>query len=181
MTPLLSVWVPGTPMPKGSLKHVGEGRMKPDNPGSLPWQEHVAAIAGNAWIERSPVLGGHGPHVGPVALSGAFLFARPPEDTSEYPIGHSGAYDGDKLIRNVADALSAHGSRGAKRCKSACRKHGGVLADDRIIVDWGKFRVRWDTQLIEVTAIGAAEREYVLGGPEFGPGGPGALITVTAL
>lgn len=146
MTPLLSVWVPGTPMPKGSLKHVGEGRMKPDNPGSLPWQEHVAAIAGNAWIRErragaemipTPV------YSGPVALSGAFLFARPAGDTSAYPIGHSGAYDGDKLIRNVADALSAHGSRGAKRCKSSCRKHGGVLADDRIIVDWGRFVVRW--------------------------------------
>lgn len=172
MTPLLSVWVPGTPKPKGSMRHVGNGAMKPDNPGSLPWQEHVAAIAGNAWIRErragaemipAPV------YSGPVALSGAFLFTRPAGDTSAYPIGHSGAYDGDKLIRNVADALSAHGSRGAKRCKSACRKHGGVLADDRIIVDWGPWRTRWADAVLE-TDSGA-----------FAPGHAGALIHVAAL
>lgn len=168
MTPLLSVWVPGTPKPKGSMRHVGEGRMKPDNPGSLPWQEHVAAIAGNAWLrdpEGRDLLGR--PHAGPVALSGAFLFARPAGDDSAYPIGHTGAYDGDKLIRNVADALSAHGSRGAKRCAGSCRKHGGVLADDRIVVDWGPFSIRW------------APETWPSGVP--GEPGPGALIEVRAL
>lgn len=170
MTPLLSVWVPGKPMPKGSMRHIGEGRMKPDNPGSLPWQEHVAAIAGNAWARQSDAAGFWRPHASPVALSGAFLFARPPGDTSAYPIGRDDAYDGDKLIRNVADALSAHGSRGAKRCASSCRKHGGVLADDRIIVRWGPFDVMWaDPNLVD-------SAEFPDWQPEVG-----AMITVTAL
>lgn len=151
------------------MRHVGNGVMKPDNPGSLLWQEHVAAIAGNAWAATHgpPGLGVFAPYAGPVALSGAFLFARPAGDTSDYPIGHSGAYDGDKLIRNVADALSAHGSRGAKRCKSACRKHGGVLADDRIIVNWGPWLVRW----ADLVGLVGERTDH----------GPGALIEVRAL
>lgn len=176
MTPLLSVWVPGTPKPKGSMRHVGNGVMRPDNPGSLPWQEHVAAVAGNAWQRNYPGNASSPcPIAGPVALSGAFLFARPPGDTTAYPIGHSGAYDGDKLIRNVADALSAHGSRGATRCKSSCRKHGGVLADDRIIVSWGPFWVRWDTPRVQPVS---SSPEVVIGESLRGPG---ALIEVRAL
>lgn len=146
------------------MRHVGQGFMKPDNPGSLPWQEHVATIAGNAWkrrVDSEPLP----PWAGPVALSGAFLFARPAGNTTAYPIGRDDAYDGDKLIRNVADALSAHSSRGAGRCKPACRKHGGVLADDRLIVKWGPFGVEWrDTW----------------DSPDF-TGGPGAWIWVGAL
>lgn len=136
MSALLSVWVPGTPRPKGSVTVNGDGRtVRPAQRESGAWQRCVALH-----VRRS--VDGTAPYVGPVSFSGVFAF-RPPErgEAGAYPMGR--AYDGDKLQRCVADALSACGSRGSAGCKPGCRKHGGLLSDDDRIVAWGPFYVVW--------------------------------------
>jgi hypothetical protein len=145
---LLSCWVPGTPKPKGSKKAIpragGKGvYLAEATAGSEAWQIHVAQIAHRHLIMDTRMGMEHIPppvYSGPAVLWVTFLFIRPPGIETTYPIGDADAYDGDKLIRNVGDALSAHGSRGA-RCKPACQKHAGVVVDDR------QFSAgRWDTQ-----------------------------------
>lgn len=145
---LLSVWVPGIPRPKGSVTpNKGGKTVRPAQAQTTSWQKCVALfVRRELKAEHRPP--GYGiEHIpppmygGPVQFSGAFLFARPKGDESAYPMGR--AYDGDKLQRCAADALSACGSRGSSVCRAGCRKHGGLLADDDRIVRWGPFDVLW--------------------------------------
>lgn len=134
---LLAVWVPGIPRPKGSVTpNKGGKTVRPAQAQTTDWQRTVALFVKRALRETS-----WPPYDGPAQFSGAFLFARPEGDESAYPMGR--AYDGDKLQRCAADALSACGSRGSSACRAGCRKHGGLLADDDRIVTWGPFDVLW--------------------------------------
>lgn len=146
VTQLLSVLVSGTPRPKGSWNVGASGKLYPAQRQSAAWQECVALFAGRGYGRLLP-------WGGPAALSVVFTFERGTAPL-DYPIGTNDGYDGDKLLRLVADALSAHGSRGSARCKPGCRKHAGVLGDDRQIADWSA-KVRWGTPgaYIEVNAL----------------------------
>lgn len=159
---LVSCWVAGTPRPKGSWTPGRNGKLRPAQAQSTDWQQHVAQTVRAGWIGREPFRGDAG-------FSAQFLIKRPmgvdviarPRPTGGVKRG--GTYDGDKLIRLVADALSACTGRGSAGCVCAAkpreRKHAGVLADDDRIADWGPFPLRW--------------------APEGGV--PGVLITVWAL
>lgn len=141
---LLAVWVPGIPRPKGSVTpNKGGKTVRPAQAQTTDWQKCVALYVRRYLPLPSPSLRPVWPSAydGPVQFSGAFLFARPEGDESAYPMGK--AYDGDKLQRCAADALSACGSRGSSACRPGCRKHGGLLADDDRIVTWGPFDVLW--------------------------------------
>lgn len=136
---LLSVWVPGIPRPKGSVTpNKGGKTVRPAQAQTTDWQRTVALFVRRYFRDwELQCL----PYDGPVQFSGAFLFERPAGNESAYPMGR--AYDGDKLQRCAADALSACGSRGSSACRPGCRKHGGLLADDDRIVRWGPFDVLW--------------------------------------
>jgi hypothetical protein len=150
---LLSVWVPGVPRPKGSYDVNRNGTLRPAQRESAAWQRTVALFVKRAIRDGGLVWQ---PYAGAVQLAGAALFARPEGNESVYPMGK--AYDGDKLLRALADGLSACGSRGSGKCTAGCRKHGALLADDDRIVTWGPFGVLWavDGQAgaqIEVTSL----------------------------
>lgn len=161
----MTIWVPGIPRPKGSVTPNRGGKtVRPAQAQTTDWQRTVALFVKRYLRERLAPGWDLGPgYDGPVHFSGAFLFARPEGDESAYPMGK--AYDGDKLMRCVADALSACGSRGSSACRPGCRKHGGLLTDDDRIVSWGQFDVLWAAPLIEVTSIGSPVREYLPGQP----------------
>lgn len=105
--------VTGTPKPKGSLKHIGRGRLVEQVSGSSPWRQAVA------WAARNQ-------HAGP-AVAGAALVefevrVEPPKSAPKrritWPTTRSSG-DIDKHARNILDALV----------------DGGVLADDSRVVE----------------------------------------------
>lgn len=105
--------VVGTPKPKGSLKHIGGGRMVEQVTGSKQWRECVA------WAARQQ----H--HGRPIDEAAAVAFevrvAAPksvPKRRTTWPATRSSG-DIDKHARNILDALV----------------DGGVLADDARVVD----------------------------------------------
>lgn len=118
---VLALWVPGRPRTKGSLKHVGRGRIVEDHRHSKPWREAIqrACVAevrrrcGDWWQ----------PVARPVLVDAVFHFERlgALAQTMPYPCVNAGIYacgDEDKLRRNVLDALEG----------------AGVLADDCWVV-----------------------------------------------
>jgi Holliday junction resolvase RusA-like endonuclease len=128
-------WVAGRPRPKGSLKPRGyrvvRGRRQPilaeDVEGSTEWRATAKTTLARQtkalwpdWRERFPLTV-------PVVVSVLFVF-EPPADpvVPGFPCGMEG--DLDKLCRNLGDAM----------------KDAGLIADDRLIVDWlasKRFRV----------------------------------------
>ena len=118
VTPVvLSMWVTGKPRPKGSWDATPNG-FKPNNVAVAAWQRHVAQVAREHYA-------GAAPQDWPMAVEVVFLFARPAEPMFDEP-ATTETGDIDKLLRAVLDALSAHNSRCARRC----RKHAGVYVDD---------------------------------------------------
>ncbi|MEU8157997.1 RusA family crossover junction endodeoxyribonuclease [Micromonospora sp. NPDC048986] len=109
----IRITVIGTPKPKGSLKHIGRGRLVEQVTGSTPWRQTVA------WAARSQ----H--HGDPIADPAVVLFevrvALPksaPKRRIIWPATRSSG-DIDKHARNILDALV----------------DGGILADDSRVVD----------------------------------------------
>lgn len=109
----LTFLVTGRPAPKGSLRHVGHGRMVEQVKGSRPWRDQVtvaAAVARDsmAWETLA----------GPVSVHAIVLIQRPKTVTREYPTTRNTG-DADKHARNLCDSLvDAH-----------------IIADDSQIVD----------------------------------------------
>lgn len=98
----LAFVVHGVPKPKGSMRHVGRGRMIEQLAGSKPWREAVKwaaleAVAAAGWTTLT----------GPVQVDVVFSFAKPksaPKGRRTWPITRSTG-DIDKLLRNCLDAL----------------------------------------------------------------------------
>lgn len=96
----LVIDVAGTPAPKGSLRHVGRGRMVEQVKGSKPWREAVAAAAGvharaQGWVTAT----------GPVEVRVEVRVLRPKSAPRRlFPVTRSSG-DIDKHSRNVLDAL----------------------------------------------------------------------------
>lgn len=126
--PILSFEVDGMPIPKGSMKHIGNGRMV-DQTKTKPWMKAVrqaamleAAIKGLAMIEV------------PVSVVVQFHFPRPLAAKNRmYPHKRS-VGDIDKLSRAVLDALQP------------TKTEPGVLADDSLVVDLLAFKRYADTE-----------------------------------
>lgn len=92
----LIVRADGTPAPKGSLRHVGHGRLVEQVKGSSPWRARVAA-AGVA------ALGARASFVGPVQVA-AVVSVPHLKTRRTWPITRSSG-DIDKHARNILDAL----------------------------------------------------------------------------
>lgn len=103
----------GDPKTKGSLKHVGRGRLVEQVEGSKSWRQHVA------WAAHSQYHG-HPLNV-PVTVEFEVRVTAPksaPRRQATLPATRSSG-DLDKHARNVLDALA----------------DGGVLADDSRVVE----------------------------------------------
>jgi Holliday junction resolvase RusA-like endonuclease len=117
--PLLSIRVLGTPRPKGSMRHVGNGRMIEQLAGSGDWRQDVITTA------HVKILGRDGfPYAGPVVVDIVLEF-RPPKKPGIYPHTRSSG-DIDKHARNILDAL----------------QDAGVIKDDAAVVNL-RVAKRW--------------------------------------
>lgn len=93
---ILDVWVPGRPTTKGSVKHIGQGRVRQSVKGSTEWAGVIRrAVAGQ--VARG--LAGFAPRDVPVQVR--VTYRMPGTDPVAERIG-----DVDKLVRNVLDALT---------------------------------------------------------------------------
>ena len=105
--------VQGIPKPKGSLKHIGRGRLVEQVAGSGTWRNQVA------WACREQYKGE--PLAAPAVVDFEVRVAAPksaPKTRVTMPATRS-SVDVDKHARNILDALV----------------DGGVLADDSRVVD----------------------------------------------
>jgi Holliday junction resolvase RusA-like endonuclease len=101
-TPLLSFRVDGTPKPKGSMRHVGNGRMVEQLAGSAPWRERVL------WAAKEAATAAALDRLdGSVWVTAHFYFTPPksaPKRRVWWPTTRTSG-DLDKLLRNLFDAL----------------------------------------------------------------------------
>lgn len=119
---ILAFSAQGKPVPKGSMKSIGNGRMV-DQTKTKPWMKAVreasmleAAVQGMGMIEV------------PVSVHIGFYFPRPLAAKNRlYPHKRS-VGDIDKLCRAVLDALQP------------TKTESGVLADDSLVVDLMAFK-----------------------------------------
>jgi crossover junction endodeoxyribonuclease RusA len=128
---LLDIFVLGTPRPKGSMRHVGHGRMVEQHGHSTDWRTTIVQAAHDA-VSHAPddpwtrvLLPGY-PHTGPVAVTVELRFTKPksaPKTKVTYPSTRSTG-DSDKQARNVLDAL----------------QDAGVFKDDAQVVDLIVFK-----------------------------------------
>lgn len=106
-------WVPGVPVPKGSLRHVGGGRLIESAKGLADWRKAIADAAWTYRLEQTP-------WDGPVRVDLAFYFPRPQShykanDRScelrvNAPRLPSKRPDLDKAVRAVLDAITDSGA-----------------------------------------------------------------------
>lgn len=109
--PILDVFVPGAAKPKGSLRHVGHGRMVEQLAGSPTWRGAVREVAHKAVrCCDKPTCGdlkpGY-PAAGGIEVRVRLFFAKPksaPKTRTIQPVTRSSG-DIDKHARNVLDAL----------------------------------------------------------------------------
>lgn len=114
----LIAFVPGVPAPKGSLRHVGGGRMIEQVKASAPWRERV-----NERIREAAELQEYThTKAEAVEVSLRFIVPRPANAKRRLWPFTRGSGDVDKLSRNVLDAISD------------TRKAPGVLRDDSCVV-----------------------------------------------
>lgn len=103
----LTFVVHGSPKAKGSMRHVGHGRMVEQLAGSKPWREAVKWAALQAIAGREGTGDPFATLSGPVVVEVVFSFAKPksaPKNRRTWPITRSSG-DVDKLLRNLLDAL----------------------------------------------------------------------------
>lgn len=114
MSEILTIFVPGSkPKPKGSLRHVGRGRMVEQVTGSKDWRTAVVAacmaqVINNETGLLARILKPGYPSVAEVECELTFWFERPKSRPTGGPCtGSTG--DLDKLMRNIGDALQDAG------------------------------------------------------------------------
>lgn len=119
----MRVFVPGTPAPQGSKRHVGRGVMVESSKRVGPWRERVALVVSNAWTDElgepmPPILAGV-----PVVLKIRFLFRR--------PRGHFGTGRNADVLKTGAPRLPATRPDVDKLVRAVLDGMTGVvLADD---------------------------------------------------
>lgn len=97
--PGIVITVHGSPKPKGSMRHVGKGRMVEQVTGSKPWREAVK------WAALETVTGA--PLEGPLLAEITYTVPKPasaPKTRTSWPVTRSSG-DVDKVARNCLDAL----------------------------------------------------------------------------
>lgn len=128
--------VAGIPTPKGSLRHVGNGRLV-EQTKVKPWMSAIRGAAGAAIHDRQIDV--------PVAIGIEFYFPRPKAAKNRlYPHMRS-VGDIDKLCRAVLDGLQP------------TKTEHGPLLDDSLVVDlWAKKRYTvdgWVGALIQIDEL----------------------------
>lgn len=119
----LVIHVEGMPIPKGSMRHVGNGRMV-DQTKTKPWMKAVRTAA----LTEASARGITEMIDVPVSVFIEFYFPRPAAAINRlYPHKRS-VGDIDKLSRAVLDALQP------------TRTEKGILTDDSIVVDLLAFK-----------------------------------------
>ena len=106
---------PGVPVPQGSMRHVGGGRIIHSNPQLRAWRATVAAHAVAAIVRSERHTDARCPATGPVDLRVVFTFPRPRNHYRTGKFAHmlrgvaprlmSTGPDLDKLVRAIGDAL----------------------------------------------------------------------------
>lgn len=138
----------GTPKPKGSLKHIGNGRMAEQVEGSKPWREKVADAGHAAMLSgrlgRGPAR--RPPLDGPLAVEITVTVAKPksaPKRRETFPDTRSSG-DADKLARNILDALADARviTDDARVVELACRKRYPGQHPDALARPGAVIRVR---------------------------------------
>jgi Holliday junction resolvase RusA-like endonuclease len=102
--------VPGQPIPQGSMRHVGGGRIVSKNPKLKKWRERIAKVVNEQ-------VGSPG-HTDPMSVTVLFQLQKPESAKRDYPTVPP---DLDKLQRAIGDALSID---------------AGYIKDDAQIVEW---------------------------------------------
>ena len=102
---MLTVTVLGVPVPQGSMRGIGPGRMISDNAKLRPWRDTVA------WHVREDMLteGVNEPLEGPVAVHATFTLPRP-KSAVKARWAPDRKPDIDKLLRALLDACTAGGA-----------------------------------------------------------------------
>lgn len=142
----LTICVLGVPKPKGSLRHVGKGRMVEQLAGSPVWREAVKTAAWAAAREQ------HWDRVegSPVSVRAVLTFEKPasaPKRRETWPISRSSG-DIDKQARNLLDALV----------------DAGIVKDDSQVIDLTVSKRYVGQHPDALTIPGAVIRIEVLGG-----------------
>jgi crossover junction endodeoxyribonuclease RusA len=103
--------VSGVPVPQGSLKHIGRGRLIPSNEKKLKeWREAIAEVAREFATDNPVEL--------PAIVTVVFTLPKPPSVKRN---AVTVPPDLDKLQRAVGDALSIN---------------SGLIKDDAQIIEW---------------------------------------------
>lgn len=94
----LEIFIPGTPRPQGSKRHVGGGRMIEQSKHLKAWRNTVTLIARTKH---------NGPPIeGPITVHAIFIFPRAKALKDKTAPPHISAPDADKLQRAIGDALT---------------------------------------------------------------------------
>lgn len=113
----------GMPIPKGSMRHIGNGRMV-DQTKTKPWMNRVRSAA----LREAAAQGVTAMIDVPVSVFIQFYFPRPATAKNRlYPHKRS-VGDIDKLSRAVLDALQP------------TRTERGILTDDSLVVDLSAYK-----------------------------------------
>ena len=102
MGPRVQFFVPGSPAPQGSKRHVGRGILIESSRAVGPWRERVALVAHKAMRDA----GHSGPFTGPVTMRSDFVLPRPKSAPKTRAVPATKRPDADKILRAVGDALS---------------------------------------------------------------------------
>lgn len=113
MTTIHALFVPGTPAPQGSKKHVGRGILVESSKALGPWRERVALAAHQRAIAHQIP-----PIDGAVAVRLEFVMPRPASTPKRSTPPAIKRPDIDKLARGILDAIT-----------------GIVFADDSRVTD----------------------------------------------
>jgi crossover junction endodeoxyribonuclease RusA len=95
----IKFFVPGTPAPQGSKRHIGAGRMIEMSKNVGPWRERIAIAAHNA-MKGAPLF------PGPIAIFIEFILPRPKSAPKSYTPDAVKRPDADKLLRAAFDAIT---------------------------------------------------------------------------
>lgn len=134
---MLSFSAEGVPVPKGSLRHIGNGRLV-EQTKAKPWMSRIR----KASLEAATAQGVSRIDV-PVAVTVTFTFIRPKSARNRlYPHMRS-VGDIDKLCRAVLDALQPS------------KTEPGVMDDDSLVVTLSARKVYGDEAgvTVEVTEL----------------------------
>jgi Holliday junction resolvase RusA-like endonuclease len=147
------VWVPGAPKTKGSLDHIGGGRVRENVIGSKTWRALVARQVAFERMQRGFFV----PTSAPVGVRVLFRLPAPvgladlaPGALIDHAPIEERVGDTDKLYRNVLDALQDAGAY--RNDNQVCKLSGGkVYATDG--EPQGAFIQCWELLPWEIRAL----------------------------